>query len=151
MNVNFSRKELIKFLFAVYIPLIIISYIVTFKNNESLEVIGHFIIAGLFSYPTYLIVSLKIKRLLHWFFIGVLPFSTIYYLSSVENKNIDDLPGLFFLGIILSNIMYPLGLLGIKTFKDYWEMSKEMTLFGKIGLFLSLLFIIISIIKRLRW
>jgi hypothetical protein len=102
-----------------------------------------------FIYPTYLLIYLKIKKFFYWLFIGVIPFLILIYIFN--SKNIGFSYEIVYYSMALSNIMYPLGLLGIKTFKDYWEMSKEMTLFGKIGLFLSLIFIIISIIKRSRW
>jgi magnesium-transporting ATPase (P-type) len=151
MKISFTKKEVIKFVISVYIPCFAISYFIRIFTKEQVNYLGHLVTALGFSYPVYLIVNLKMKKLIKWFVIGVIPIILYFLLIYKLEISFKNLLGLFLLSIVLANIIYPLGLLGINTFKDYWEMSKEMTWGRKIGLLLSLIFILISILKRARW
>jgi hypothetical protein len=154
MKISFTKKEVVKLILKVYLPLLIILRLIGLYRDDFVfdfslsSIISYFILSLFFLYPTYLLVNLRIKKFFHWFFIGVLPLIILNFISSIKNRdfNVD-----IYFSIIFANIMYPISNGIIQTLKEYWEMSKEMTWGRKIGLLLSLIFILISILKRARW
>lgn len=143
MKINFTSKDVIKWIMFVYLPLLAISYFCVNLTEEKAPFHADLIFALIFSYPLYLLENLKIKKLFKWIVIGILPFMTIMQILDYNT----DWFGVIVMATGFSYFMYPMTLSLFSTLKDIWVMSKEMNLGQKI-LILSLL--ILTTLRILR-
>ena len=143
---KFTKQEIIKWIFIAYLPIVV--YILMRAPKQDFKTFfGTALFSLFFTYPIHLLINLKIRKLIKWFFIGFIPCFILnkYHLDPVKDSSLFNLISS---AIGLSGFMYPMIILFINETKKYKELLKDTPLSFKIMVISSVILMIVRSVRN---